>query len=171
MLNYRIIHLLLFTACVALLSTAYYMEYVLWLAPCPLCILQRIVFVGIGLAALVAALHLPGPKGKFRYSTLIVIFSVIGAILAGRHTWLQHLPPDQVPECFPDIGIIFTNNSLIDALAIMFGGTGECTDVAWTFLGLSIPEWTLITFIGFAGIAIWQMRQHKTPQADASSQV
>ena len=171
MLNYRVIHLLLFSACAALLATAYYMEYVLWLAPCPLCILQRIVFVAIGLTALATALHLPGPKGRFRYSTLIIVFSVIGALLAGRHTWLQHLPPDKVPECFPDIGIIFMNNSLMDALAIMFGGTGECAEVAWSFLGLSIPEWTLISYIGFAVIAIWQMRQHKALQADASGQV
>jgi disulfide bond formation protein DsbB len=40
------------------------------------------------------------------------------------------------------------NFPLYDALQMVLQGSGECAEVLWTFMGLSIPAWTLVAFIG-----------------------
>ncbi|HCC82912.1 MAG TPA: disulfide bond formation protein B, partial [Methylophaga sp.] len=77
------------------------------------------------------------------------------------HVWLQSLPADQVPSCGPGMGFIMENFPLTDALSMVLSGSGECAEISWTFLTLSIPAWTLLTFVGMLGLAIaaaW--RQH-----------
>ena len=68
--------------------------------------------------------------------------------MAGRHVWLQHLPADQVPECGPGLEYMLDAFPLGETLSMVFRGSGECAEVQWTLLGLSIPEWTLIVFLG-----------------------
>ncbi|MCK5355437.1 MAG: disulfide bond formation protein B, partial [Methyloprofundus sp.] len=74
-----------------------------------------------------------------------------------RHVWLQNLPPEEVPECSPGLSYIFENFPLTETLKLMLNGTGECADVLWTFLGLSIPGWTFVAFIGLAGLSLFQL--------------
>src|SRR5947208_3306169 len=96
----RLGHLLIFLVCAVLLGFGYYLEYEKGLDPCPLCMLQRLFFLVIGLGGFIAAIHNPKSPGMIRiYSGFLVLFSMMGAAVAGRQVWLQHLPPDQVPEC------------------------------------------------------------------------
>lgn len=161
MLNFRPTNFVVLIACIGLIATAYYMEYVLYLDPCPLCMVQRIAVILVAIACLAAFLHNPGQRGKLTYSIIQLVICIAGAAAAGRHVWLQNAPSDKVPECFPGIETIFARNPFFDALAIVFGGTGECAEVAWTFLGLSIPGWTLVAFGCFAGVAIYQMSRFR----------
>ncbi len=161
--GFRTINIIVFLACLGLIATAYYMEYVMYLDPCPLCMVQRIAVILVGLSCLAAFLHNPKRRGRTVYSIVQLTFCVGGAAASGRHVWLQHAPSDKIPECFPGIETIFARNPFFDALAIVFGGTGECAEIAWTFVGLSIPAWTLIAFVCFAFIATFQfLRQLKT---------
>jgi disulfide bond formation protein DsbB len=75
-------------------------------------------------------------------------------IVSGRHVWIQNLPADQVPSCGPGLSYMFENFPLSKTIEAMLSGTGECADVLWTFLGLSIPAWT---FVAFAALAIWNL--------------
>ena len=143
--------------CALFIGVAYYMEYVLYLEPCPLCMVQRIAIIMIGLVSLAALLHNPMRRGKTGYSVALLFFSLFGTAIAARHVWLQSLPSDRVPECFPGIGFILSNNPMMDAIRIILGGTGECAETQWTFLGLSIPGWTLVFFVLFSGIAVVQL--------------
>ena len=154
MINFRIINIAVFLACAGLIATAYYMEYVMYLEPCPLCMVQRIAIILIGIVCLAAFLHNPARRGQIAYSVTQLIFCLGGASAAGRHVWLQNAPADKIPECFPGIETIFARNEFFDALAIVFGGTGECAEVSWNFLGLSIPGWTLVAFVCFAIVAV-----------------
>ena len=70
-------------------------------------------------------------------------------MVAGRHVWLEHLPKDQVPSCGPGLDFILDSFPLTKALPLIFKGSGECADVVWRFLGLSISEWALIWFVLF----------------------
>ena len=145
----RSLYLLVVLACVLLMLIALYMEHVMGLEPCPLCMLQRGAFIAVGVVALLAALHNPAGKlGSRLYAVITLILAVIGAGLASRQLWLQSLPADQVPACGPSVDYLLEVFPLFDVLLIAIQGTGDCAKVSWTFLGLSIPGWTLIAFVG-----------------------
>jgi disulfide bond formation protein DsbB len=93
---------------------------------------------------LTAAIHNRGIK---IYAWLGAISSLIGASISSRHVWLQHLPPDQVPECSPGLEYVFQHFPLADTIKLMLTGTGECAQIDAMFLGLTIPGWTLIAFL------------------------
>jgi len=134
---------------------ALYVEHFLHLMPCPLCVLQRLATITIGLLFLVAALHNPGRIGGRIYAGLITLAAASGMVVAGRHVWLQNMPEEQVPECGPGFEYIMDSLPFSDALAKIFTGSGECADIAWSFLGLSMPGWVFICFAVLAGSAIW----------------
>ncbi len=139
-------------SCAALLAYAYYVQFRMFIDPCPLCILQRVAFLALGVIALIAALHGPRGSGRRVYGLLGFGAAVAGASVAARHVWLQNLPPDQVPACGPGLNYMMDTLPLADALRKAFTGSGECAKVDWTFLGLSMPIWTLLCFI-MLGIA------------------
>ena len=138
-----------FLACVALMATAFTMQYALKLEPCPLCIIQRVFVIALAAVMLVAAFHDPASTGRRVYGVLIVILGLLGVVVAGRHVWLQNLPADQVPECGPGLEYLLDAFPLMEALSLVFRGSGECAEVQWVFLGLTIPGWTLVVFAGF----------------------
>jgi disulfide bond formation protein DsbB len=150
-----------FIFCLALLLASVYMQHVLELEPCPLCIFQRVMVLITGLFFLIAAIHNPAKTGTRIYAGLISTSALLGAAISARHVWLQSLPADQVPSCGPGMGFIMNNFPLADALSLVLKGSGECAEVSWTFLSLSIPAWTLLTFLGMLGLAIFAAwRQH-----------
>ncbi|MGM0767873.1 MAG: disulfide bond formation protein B [Pseudomonadota bacterium] len=136
----------IFVVCVALLGVAFYMEYVMGLEPCPLCWLQRFGFMGAALVSLLAALHNPQGFGSRLYGLLLALTSGAGLAIAGRQLWLQSLPEDQVPACGPSVDYMLDVLPLTEVLTTALRGTGDCAEVVWRFLGLSIPGWTAVFF-------------------------
>jgi disulfide bond formation protein DsbB len=150
----RAFNLVGFAACAGMMAYALYAEHQLLLAPCPLCVFQRVAVIALGIVFLLAALHRPGRTGSAVYAGLIGIVAATGAGIAGRHVWLQHLPAEQVPACGPGLDYILDSFPLREALGKVFTGSGECATVDWNFLGLSMPAWVLIsvTILGLGGI-------------------
>jgi len=140
--------------CASLLGFGYYLQFVEGLEPCPLCIFQRIAYLSVMAFAFVASIH--GPSGLWAkiYSSLILAGAIVGAIIAGRQVWLQHLPADQVPACGPGLDFMLEVFPLTEALRMVFTGSGECAEVQWTFLSFSIAEWSLFWFVVFSITAI-----------------
>lgn len=163
----RLCFLLAFLFCVGLLVTAIYFQFVGGLDPCPLCISQRIMVLAVALVLLLAVLHNPGSvKGVRGYAVAGFLTAALGASVSGRHVWLQHLPADEVPACGPGIEYMFQYFPLSDTLRAMLTGTGECAKVDWTLLGLSMPAWVLLCFLGLAAFSLaqwWNVPSH--PQA------
>lgn len=153
--------LLIFLACAALMGFGFYLEYVKGLEPCVLCMIQRLFFVLTGAFAFLAFLHNPQGIGVRIYAVFTALFSILGACIAGRQIWLQHLPADKVPECGPDLFFMLEVYPLTEALMTALKGTGDCAKVAWTFLGLSIPEWAIILFTGMAILSLLMLFQRK----------
>ena len=142
--------------CAGLIAYALYAQYGLMLDPCPLCVFQRIAVILLGLVFLVAALHGPSTRGGGRvYAGLLALVTAGGAAVAGRHVWLQSLPPEDVPACGPGLGYLLDTFPLGEALAKVFTGSGDCAGVDWQFLGLSMPAWVLIAVLGTGGLGIW----------------
>ena len=153
----RLFYLVVFLISTSLLGYGYYLQFVEGLNPCPLCIFQRVAFIAIILIAFIATLHGPLKLWQYLYSGLILVSSLIGATIAGRQVWLQHLPPDQVPECGPGLDFMLEVFPLADTLKMVFTGSGECAEVDWTFLGFSIAELSLAWFIVFGISSILHM--------------
>jgi protein dithiol:quinone oxidoreductase len=155
--NSRIWFFLGCIGCFALLATGAYLQMVEGLEPCPLCISQRIAIFITGIVFLAAAIHNPGRSGVKVYALMGAVTALSGAAISSRHIWLQHLPPDQVPECGPGLTYIFQNFPLSETIKLMLNGTGECAIVDWTLLGLSIPQWTLMAFLMLATLSMLQI--------------
>jgi disulfide bond formation protein DsbB len=141
--------------CAALMGFALYVQHRLFLDPCPLCIFQRLAFVWIGLWALVGAIHYPSGRGRWIYSWLIMLGAVAGSLVSGRHVWLQNLPPGEVPECGPGLSYLMETAPFLDVLKTVLLGDGNCAEVQWTFLGFSMPVWTMVWFIGLGLATLW----------------
>jgi disulfide bond formation protein DsbB len=151
----RLGNLLGFAACAGGMAIAFfYFERHLQLEPCPLCWLQRIAMVAVAGVFLVAAIHNPGRWGARVYGLLLALTAGIGVFLAGRHVWIQHLPADKVPACAPDLEYMLDVFSVGETIRKVVFEAGDCADVQWSLLGLSIPAWTLVAFvvIGLAGL-------------------
>ena len=142
-------------SCASLLGFALYNQYVDFLDPCPLCIFQRVAFMWMGSFALLAFMHNPAQGWRRIYSWLVVAGAVFGAAIAGRHIWLQNLPPGEVPECGPGLNYMLENFPLTEALTSVLRGSGSCAEVKWSFIGMSMPMWTFIWYTGLALVAIW----------------
>lgn len=139
---------------IGLMGYALFAEHVLGLEACPLCILQRMAFIGLGLVLLVAGLHSPGGAVARLYGSLGLALAAVGAGIAGRHFYIQHLPADRVPACGPGLDYIMDAFPLLDALELIFTGSGECATVNWSFLGLSMPGWTFIWYVLLGVLAV-----------------
>ena len=142
-------------ACACLLAFGYYLQYYDNQDPCPLCLVQRGFFYGVLLVFAVAALHFPGKTGKAIYCAAATVLALGGLGVAARQVWLQHLPADQVPACGPDLFFMLENLPILRTIQKLFAGSGQCAEVNWRFLGLSIAEWSLAWFAAFALYALW----------------
>jgi len=146
-----------FLFCTSMLAIAGYFQFVDHLEPCPLCILQRVFTLFVGVILLLATLHNPSQSGNRVYGVLAGLVALVGAGVSARHVWLQNLPADQVPSCGPGLNFMLDNFPLGEAIEMVMRGSGECAEVLWTFMGLSIPAWTLIAFLSLASLSLAQV--------------
>ncbi len=155
MLTRRNLNLLGFLACAALLAYALYVQGVLRIDPCPLCIFQRIGIAACGLVFLLAWIHNPAAWGGRLYAALITVAALATAAVAARHVWIQHLPEDAVPSCGAGLGFQLQEFPVTDVIRKVLTGSGECHQVNWVFLGLSMPTWVLLVAVGLGALGVW----------------
>ena len=151
-------YLLVFLACAGLLAYALYAQFVLELPPCPLCMLQRYGFMLMGLVALVMTVHNPKSWGRWIYAVPFFGGAIWGMTTAGRHLRIQGTEPDLLGGCAADWEfMVETGWPLGDRVREAFTATGECTEIDWVFLGLSMPAWTLLWYVGLAAFMLWAL--------------
>lgn len=152
--TFRMQFLLGFALCMGLLGFALYTEKVGGLLPCPLCIFQRVAFMALGIVFLLGGLH--GPKSvdwRRGYGVLALLAASVGIAISGRHVWLTHLPADQVPACGPGLDYMLEAMPLDSVIRQVLTASGECANVDWSLLGLSMPAWSLLWFVLLAAWA------------------
>ena len=143
----RYYYLLIWTGCCLLIAIALYMQYQMELIPCALCMTQRVFIIAVGVTAFIAWLTKASSNNKC-YPILGMILATIGAGFSIRHIWLQSLPEDLAPACGPTLGYLLNNVPFMEALTVLLQGDGNCAESVWSFLGLTIPGWTLVAFAG-----------------------
>ena len=137
-----------------LMGFAMYLQYVKHQDPCPLCMVQRVVFIVLLIVFAIAAVHGPKRTGERIYAALITLLSLSGMAVAGRHIWIQNLPKDQVPACGPGLDYMLETMPMGDVFQKLMHGSGECAEKGWTFLTLGIPEWSLLCYLG---LGVWAL--------------
>ncbi len=154
----RKISLFAFLTCIGLLSIAMYLQYSLGLQPCPLCVIQRICIALLALIFMIGSLYIPRSRiTRWIYSILTVFFASLGSLTALRHIWLEHQPAGSVPSCSASLDYMLQNFPMSQTLIQLFNGSGDCAQVTWQFLTLSIPGWTLIFFAIFLLIGLLRL--------------
>ena len=157
---YRILNLSIVGIVItSILFALYYLEAVLFLDPCPLCLVDRGILVAIAGVCFIAFIHNSNGRMRWVYTSVATLFGFIGVGVAARHIWLQGLPPDQVPECGPDLSYMLDVFPLGDVIKRIFTGSGQCAEVSWTFLGMTIPQQTLLLFIALIILVVVAHRQ------------
>jgi len=131
-----------------------FLQYVEHQDPCPLCMVQRVIFVVILVIFALAALHGPKRIGERIYAALIGVLSLSGVAVALRHIWIQNLPKDQVPACGPGLDYLLDTFPLAEVLKELMHGSGECALKGWTILTLGIPEWSLLCYLA---LGLWAL--------------
>jgi disulfide bond formation protein DsbB len=149
-----------FVACLAMIGYALYAERVLGFEPCPLCMFQRVGVVILGAVFLLAALHDPtgrsgNPRGAGVYGVLILLAAAFPAYVAGRHVYIQGLPPGSVPSCGASLDYMVDVFPLMTVIKKVLTGAGECQKIDWAFLGLSMPAWVLIAVVALGVYGAW----------------
>ncbi|NIJ68001.1 disulfide bond formation protein B [Xanthomonas sp. 60] len=144
-----------FLICVGLLAYAVFLQLKMGLEPCPLCIFQRLAFAALGIVFLIGALHGPGNRpGRVTYGVLAFVAAAVGMGIAGRHVYVQLLPPEMGSTCGPPLSFLSETMGPFEVFRTVLTGTGNCGNIDWTFLGLTMPMWSLVFFIALAAWAL-----------------
>jgi len=139
-------------ACVALLAFGLYLQHVVGLEPCPMCIVQRYALVLVAVVAGITAMA--KSRGLLiAGSGLLVLLSGFGAFVAARQSFLQWYPPE-IASCGRDFYGMIETFPLKRAIPMIFKGSGDCTKIDWTFLGLSIANWSFLCFVAIAMVGL-----------------
>lgn len=161
--SFRSQFLLGFLICAALLAYALFVQFRMGLQPCPFCIFQRIAFAALGIVFLLGALHAPrAPGARKTWGVLALVAAAVGAGIAARHTWVQLNPPE-MPTCSPSWNFLVEQNTWLGVVRKVLLAPGDCADIDWQFLGLSMPMWSLAWFaiLGLAALyAGFKRRKH-----------
>lgn len=165
--NIRSVFLFGFVLAALAIAVALYLEHALGLAPCPLCIVQRICVMGFGLICLIGACHNPARRGVRYYAAAALLFSLLGGAVAWRQIWLQTQPPESLPSCLPSLEYMLEALPFQEIVRLFLHGTADCAEVHWTLLNLSIPEWSLLFFIGLTLAALGPLFYRRFGRSDA----
>ncbi|MEO6518667.1 MAG: disulfide bond formation protein B [Pseudoxanthomonas sp.] len=153
--SFRRQFLLGFMACVALVAYAIWTQLYGGLEPCNLCIFQRVAFALLAVVLLLGAVHSPTKQGiRRRYGVAAFVAAGIGIGIAARHVWVQSLSADLVPSCGPPLGFLKESVGVLGMIKKVLTASGSCGTIDWTFLGLSMPVWSLVCFIT---LALWAL--------------
>lgn len=136
-----------FLAAAGALAFAYYLQYAQGLEPCSMCILQRVAMLGVAVFCLLGFLHGPRGWGRRVYAVPGSLCALAGAAIAARHVWIMHLPASDVPACGAGLKQLMNYLPWQQAVMIVLQGDADCANVKGSFLGVSLPAWTLVYFI------------------------
>ena len=134
---------------------SFYLQYFANFVPCPLCTLQRLCFITLGI------LFFLGIFAAYKRVTtqVLLFFSAIvagmGIFLAGRQIWLQHFPPVDGTECGVSLEYMVKVLPLNEVWQKIFYATAECSQQGFSFLALNMAEWALLWFAMFLFLSFY----------------
>lgn len=156
--TYRIILILLSAISFFVLGASVYFQYYKGLMPCPLCLMQRFTVAAIFFFSLMGVCLTTLSRARF-VSLMHIILSLAGIYFATRQLWLQALPAEHIVSCVPGLEVLMRYFPWQEVAKALFWGSGECGEVQWQMLGLSMPAWSLLYFIGILILATFLFKK------------
>lgn len=155
--RWRLGFLVLFLACAGMMGFALYHQFYQWLMPCLMCVYERIAIIGFGLFALLAAL-IPAKTraGVYIYTAVLSLWGGFGAVTGLRHTWMQYGPKDPTVTCASSLPFPIDLNALPGWLAAVIRPVGDCANIDFLLLGVTMPIWIVLASLGLIG-ATWYL--------------
>lgn len=154
----RSLFFLVFIACAMIVGCVVYLQcVVVGLSPCVLCLWQRAAFVVSGLVALIATFHAPGRAGCRAYSVVILLFTLTGSAIAGGQVWLQAASADDTIEVIARVESLLDMLSLYSQVDRLRSDATFCAEISWSLFGISLPEWSLLAFVGLALVMLYAL--------------
>lgn len=136
------------TLSLLVLLASFYLQYAKGFEPCPLCLMQRICIIFILAFGLVNFYR----KSSSSQALIVTqyIIALLGLYFAARQVWLLSLPSGEVPACLPGLSVLIHYFPWQETVRALVWGSGNCTEIRWTWLGLSIPAWSIVYFVAIA---------------------
>lgn len=141
-----------------MLTAAQYLQYYHGVIPCPLCLVQRLVFGILAVVFLLGVMAAKNRVGQISIGLLSIMASILGIVVSGRQVWLQHLPAESAGNCEAGLEYMLSALPLDQVLKKIFEGSTACSQVGWQFFHLSLAEWSLVSFTVFLFFSLWQLR-------------
>ncbi|WP_460140676.1 disulfide bond formation protein B [Pseudomonas sp. S2_E01] len=153
----RSLFFMVFVAGALAVGVSYYLEYVVGLQPCAMCVLQRMCLALLTGWCLLASVHGPGRLGSFVYWLLAALCSLAGTATAWRQVLLQGNPQEALAICSPSLADLLASTPWMYVVPLMFNGSADCSHISWTLFDLSVPEWSLLFFVAMSTLAVYQL--------------
>jgi disulfide bond formation protein DsbB len=157
--SHQFYYLQAFILVLLLLAGAEYLQVYEGVAPCPLCILQRITFGILGVFFIIGVFLSRNRLGQVIIGLFSLIFSLLGIAQAGRQVWLQFQPAEAGANCEVSLQYMLNVLPFDEVIQKIFSGGPGCSIVNWQFLNLSLAQWSLGFFVGFLLFSMWQLRR------------
>ena len=137
-----------------MIGAALLIQLIYELEPCPLCITQRIIFIVIGFIFVFFLLLKHNFITRIAHLLMLATASITGIVFSGRHIMIQEKWITVPAECGIDLNYMFENFPLTQAMNLLFKGTGDCSNIDWNFIGITLPQLALMGYLLFLTIAI-----------------
>lgn len=154
---------LAFVVSVLILGGAFYLEFAKGLVPCPLCQSQRVLLGVFAAVCVMARVHAPGQTGARRYAAVALALALAGGLLAVRQIWLQGGARSLADTCSISLSTLIEQGAVVDTVRAMVLGSADCASINWSFLDLSVPEWSLLGFLLLAALALVRLLVARMP--------
>ncbi|WP_348944178.1 disulfide bond formation protein B [Chitinibacter sp. FCG-7] len=154
---------ILFIACAGMIAFALYHQFYQWLMPCLMCVYERIAIIGFGLFALLAAIFPPKKRsGVYVYTGILTLWGLFGAITGLRHVWMQYGPKDPSVSCASSLPFPIDLNALPGSIAAVIRPVGDCANIDFTILGITMPIWIVLACLGLVAVTWLLARRQLT---------
>lgn len=148
------------------LLASFYLQYVKGFEPCPLCLMQRVSIIFI-LAFGLINFYRKSSCSQALFVTQYIL-ALLGIYFAARQMWLMSLPSSEIPACLPGLSVLVHYFPWHETVRALVWGSGNCTEIRWTWLGLSIPAWSIVYFVCVAIATVMAYFRPKKDQTNSA---
>jgi protein dithiol:quinone oxidoreductase len=157
---------------IGLVAFSLYLQFHQGLEPCPLCLVQRGLVILLGLLCGIGIFFTPAQRlARWTYAGIITLIALIGAASTLRKIWLEQLPSEKIPPCGPGLQYMLDHLPFHQTLKVLLMGSGDCSKMEWQFLGIALSGWTLLAFLVFIGLGLWQIIRYSSLRGGPRMQV
>ena len=148
-------------------ATSLFVQHVLGIDPCSLCVIQRLTYFACALAA-ASAIALAGSRqARIGFTALAVVLAAGGLGVAAYQTWLQAFPPAHA-SCSAGFGMLLDDTAFEGIWRYVMDAPGDCREITFRIAGLSMAQASVLLFGVLGAVGILRLRAERALQRIAA---